>query len=183
MGGAEVAPLLGRLSFYILTAMPIAIIAVGIPGSGKTTFLKPFADTHGLAYINKDAIREEMLGDVTDQSKNRAVWLESERRITEALENGQGVALDSTYAERWKREELIASLRKRGATRVIGAYFDVPVEQAMRQNAERERVIGEESMRWFVRQFEKEPPIPEEGFDALYAFDKLSELKKELGGR
>ena len=163
--------------------MPLAIIAAGVPGSGKTTFLKRLAEDHGLAYINKDDIRAELLGDVNDQSKNREVWLESERRITEALGKGQNVALDSTYAERWKREELIASLKKRGATRVIGAYFNVPIERAMRQNQDRERVIGERDMRWFIRQFAKEPPLLEEGFDALYTFDALSELENELTDR
>jgi predicted kinase len=160
--------------------MPLALIAIGIPGSGKTTFLKPFAEKHGLIYINKDDIRAEFLGDVNDQSKNREVWLESERRIAEALENGQGVALDSTHVERWKREELIASLKERGATRVIGAHFDVSTERAMRQNENRERVIGEQSMLWFIRQLTKESPALDEGFDALYTFDELSELEKEL---
>ena len=159
---------------------PLAIVAIGVPGSGKTTFLKGLAEERGLVYINKDDIREEMLGDVNDQSKNRAVWLESERRITEALEAGSSVALDSTYAERWKRTELIASLKKRGAARVIGAYFDIPHDQAHAQNRERPRVVGDASMEWFRTQFEKERPSLAEGFDALYRYDELEKLVNEL---
>lgn len=161
--------------------MPVAIIAIGVPGSGKTTFLKKLAEKHGLAYINKDYIRAEILGDVNDQSRNREVWLESERRITKALKQGRSVALDATYAERWKREELITSLRKRGADQVIGAYFDIPFERAQKQNQERERVISDESMAWFRNQFEKEPPSLAEGFDALCTFEELEGLSDELG--
>ena len=157
--------------------MPIAIVAIGVPGSGKTTFLKAFAERHGFAYINKDAIRAEMLGDIRDQSKNREVWLESERRITDALARGQSVALDSTYAERWKRRELVTSLKKRGATKVIGLYFDVPYERALQQNrnADRELVVTERDMRWFQDQLEKDPPNLDEGFDALYGFEELDQ--------
>ena len=160
--------------------MPLAFIALGLPGSGKTTFLKKLADEHGLVYINKDSIRKEMLGDVNDQSQNRAVWLESERRITEALKVGKSVALDSTYAERWKRKELITSLRARGADRIVGLYFDIPFEEAQKQNQGRERVVGDKSMEWFRRQFEKEPPLLTEGFDVLYTFTALDRVQDEL---
>jgi predicted kinase len=153
---------------------------MGVPGSGKTTYLKRLAEERGYIYINKDDIRAEMLGDVNDQSKNREVWLESERRITEALRSDKSIVLDATYAERWKREELVRSLRRRGANRVLGAYFDVSYERAVAQNLKRERVVDDKSMTWFRAQFQKEPPILEEGFDRIYTFDELEMLEDEL---
>jgi predicted kinase len=162
--------------------MSLVIIGIGVPGSGKTTYLKKFAEQHGLAYINKDDIRAELLGDVNDQSKNREIWLESERRITDALARGQSLVLDSTYAERWKREELITSLKKRGATRVVGVYFDIPLERAMAQNNARERAVSEKNMHWFWTQLVKEPPTLAEGYGAIYRPIDLDRgvLKEEL---
>jgi predicted kinase len=161
--------------------MPVALIAIGVPGSGKTTFLKHLAADYGLVYINKDEIREKMLGDVNDQSRNREVWAESERQITEALAAGKNVALDATYAERWKRERLIASLRERGAGRVVGLYFDIPFERAQKQNLERERVVSDTNMEWFRNQLAMEPPELAEGYDMLYTHENLEKVRDDLG--
>ncbi|HEY0010623.1 MAG TPA: ATP-binding protein [Candidatus Paceibacterota bacterium] len=161
--------------------MSIVIVGIGVPGSGKTTFLKRLAEERRLTYINKDDIRAELLGDVNDQSRNRDVWIESERRTNEALKANRDVVLDATYAERWKRVELIESLRAHGAHKVFAAYFDIPFEQASAQNEGREYVVGERDMAWFREQLEKEPPSEEEGFDAVYGFASLNDLEEALG--
>jgi predicted kinase len=36
------------------------ILGIGLPGSGKTTALKPFAEKNGYIYISPGDIREEL---------------------------------------------------------------------------------------------------------------------------
>lgn len=143
-------------------------MAIGLPGSGKTTFLKPLAEKYGLAYINRDDIREERLGDARDHSDQKAVWKEANRRTAKALAAGQGIALDATFLERWKRKSMIEFLRNNGADRVVGVFFDVPFEIAEERNKGRERTVPNEVMEWMRNKLAAEPPKLEEGFDALY---------------
>lgn len=159
-----------------MDVMGAAIVGIGIPGSGKTTFLRALAERRGYAYVNKDALREELLGDIEDQSQNRAIWLESNRRIKEALAEGQTVVLDSTHAERWKREELVAFLRESGARTVVAVYFSVPLEVALQRNTGRERAVPESAIRSLESLLMRSPPTTEEGFDAVYTPATLPEV-------
>lgn len=43
---------------------------VGVPGSGKTEKVKILAKEYNASLLSSDAIREEILGDVSDQTKN-----------------------------------------------------------------------------------------------------------------
>ena len=71
--------------------MKVAIIAVGIPASGKTTYLKPLAERIGATYINPDELREQLLGDATDHSQNTRVWGLLYEQIDAALGKGSVV--------------------------------------------------------------------------------------------
>jgi dephospho-CoA kinase len=42
------------------------IIGIGVPGSGKTTALKPFAERNTYTYISPDDIRAELTGNAAD---------------------------------------------------------------------------------------------------------------------
>jgi predicted kinase len=50
--------------------MSQAIIGIGIPGSGKTTYLKPLAARMGLPYVSLDDIRQELTGDAADHGQH-----------------------------------------------------------------------------------------------------------------
>lgn len=155
--------------------MSIAIMAIGIPGSGKTTVLKPLAERYGLAYINRDDLREEILGDARDQSQNRAVWEEANRRTAEALSTGKGVVLDATFLERWKREDMISFLHEAGASPIIGVIADVPLEVAKERNAARDRTVPEAVIDRMHGMLKAEPPSLDEGFDALVPLERIEE--------
>lgn len=49
-------------------------IMVGIPGSGKSTYIKKNAKKEDYV-ICPDQIRKEITGDISDQSQNRKVWI------------------------------------------------------------------------------------------------------------
>lgn len=60
--------------------MQKVIIGSGIPGAGKTTILKKFAEKYGYTYISSDTIRTELTNDVNDMSKNDLLENEIKRR-------------------------------------------------------------------------------------------------------
>lgn len=160
--------------------MSAAIIAIGIPGSGKTTVLKPLAERYGLTYINRDDIREEILGDARDQSQNQAIWEEANRRATASLAGGRGVVLDATFVESWKRKDMISFLHEAGASPIIGVVARVPFEVAQARNEGRERVVPDTVLTWMQEKLDSEPPSPEEGFDAIIGLDEIEKLAASL---
>lgn len=160
--------------------MKVAVIAVGIPGSGKTTTLKPLAEKYGLAYVNGDDIREELWGDPRDQSDNKKVWLETNRRTAEALKD-RGVVVDRTFVEAWKRKEAITFVRAHGADRVIGIYFAIPFETSSERNEARDRIVAKDVMHWMHTTLTREAPSLADGFDALYTHEELDRVEDELG--
>ena len=83
------------------------IIGMGIPGSGKSTTLKKFAEDYGYNYICPDDIREEMLGDAADQSKNQEVWDEARKKMQEFFKRGKTVVFDAVFNNAKRRKEFI----------------------------------------------------------------------------
>ena len=160
--------------------MSVAIIAIGIPGSGKTTVLKPLAERYGLTYINRDDIREEILGDARDQSQNKAIWEEANRRAAASLERGIGVVLDATFVESWKRKDMISFLHEAGASPIIGVVARISLDVAKERNQGRERVVPNDVLEWMHTKLENEPPTVEEGFDALIGLDEIEKLAASL---
>ena len=162
--------------------MSIAIIAIGIPASGKTTLLRPFAERHGLVVISRDEIRKELFGDPLARNDQMRVWTEADKRAQDTLSAGRSVILDSTFAERAKRASVIASARAAGAQRVIGIIFSISPEVAKERNRLRDVQVREDVIDHVHEKLLNEPPILDEGFDALYAHDELDTLEKEFGG-
>lgn len=44
------------------------IIGIGIPGTGKTTYLKKIASEQNYTYVSSDEVREEVFGDAGNQN-------------------------------------------------------------------------------------------------------------------
>lgn len=155
-------------------------MSVGIPGSGKTTLLKPFAEARGLIYINRDDIRQELLGDATDQSANKKVWEEANKRTAQALAEGHDVVLDATFLESKKRTDMVSFVRTAGATRIIALIWNIPFQVSMDRNLSRERTVKKDVMLWMKEKLETEPPTLSEGFDKIYALEEFDALATEF---
>jgi predicted kinase len=156
--------------------MAIVILGIGIPGAGKTTILKPFAARNGFVYINRDDIREELMGDAGDRSDNDAVWGEANRRMAEALASGTSVVLDSTFVEAWKRRDATSFAREHGALSVIGAYAIVSPAEAKARNRARDRNTDEAAIDFLYGKLQEEPPSLADGFDALVPLADIERL-------
>lgn len=153
--------------------MSRVIVGIGIPGSGKTTALRAYAEDRGLTYISPDEIRAEISGDARIQSDMRLVWKTAYERMEDALKEGTGVVFDATQYKPEDRVDLIRQATAYGAEEIIGVYFDVPFTIAKERNAGRERVVPEHALERMHRLLEKHPPSLTEGFTSLIAPDEL----------
>lgn len=151
--------------------MASVIAGIGIPGSGKTTALEPLARRCGFVYISPDHIREELSGHELDHSQNARIWeLAYERTIT-ALKEGKSVVFDATQAKKKDRETFAQTLSMYAS--VIGVYFDISLDEALRRNKQRATprpVHAIERMYKFLR---NDPPELSEGFAELLNPEEL----------
>src|SRR5262249_31832169 len=96
------------------------VMFIGIPGSGKSTFYaQKFLNTH--VRVNRDMLRTETREKIL---------------IGACLRAKQPFVLDNTNVTREKRAVYI-SQAKATKFRVIGYFFDCPVQEALRRNDQR----------------------------------------------
>ena len=79
------------------------IMMIGIPGSGKSTWIKENLEEEEYHIVCPDLIRKELTGDITDFSEDKKVWAIAKERVKEALEQGQNVVLDATNVNKGYR--------------------------------------------------------------------------------
>ncbi|MEN9405644.1 MAG: hypothetical protein RLY47_603 [Candidatus Parcubacteria bacterium] len=154
------------------------IMGIGIPGSGKTTALRPFAENNAYTYISPDDIRAEFTGNTLNQSKNKEVWQEAHRRVAESLEKGETVVFDATFAKDFERKSFIQFARKHGAEKVQGVFAAVPFELANERNAARGRSVPEHAVSRMHEMLTDNPPVVEDGFDSVFDINELQELER-----
>ena len=142
------------------------IVSIGIPGSGKTTYMKQFATTQKLAYVNPDGIRLELTGDETDHSKDPLVWRTVYDRLAAGLQTG-GVILDSTLTTRRGRREIVRFAQKHGTQQITAYWFNVPLAVCMQRNERRDRTVPYDILQKMHERLVQHPPSTDEGFDQI----------------
>lgn len=132
--------------------MPIeAVLFIGVPGSGKTSFFKErFFSTH--VRISLDLLK----------TRHR------ERRFLETcLASEQRFVIDNTNPTRAERAQYIAPARAR-PFEVVGYYFESKVEDCLKRNAARSEAERVPEVAIFAAAKRLELPSLEEGFDRLF---------------
>lgn len=112
--------------------------------------------------VSSDAIREEVFGDVNDQSHNQEVFNIVEKRCREALKANKEVILDATNLNRKRRINFIKVMPK---CEVEAVVFAIPFEVCCERNEDRERVVPMSAMERMYKSFQ--PPHHAEGFDKI----------------
>lgn len=92
----------------ITPTSPHAIIVVGIPGSGKSTFAEHFADTFRAPIINESRIAFEAHLDAKQTAAVSVTFL------GEILKINQTFLIETVDSTKAKRNNLIATVRKAG---------------------------------------------------------------------
>ena len=141
-------------------------MAVGIAGAGKSTVYRnhySFAE-----YVSSDAIREEVYGDVNDQSHNEEVFNFMSKRTREFLKNGADVFYDATNISSKRRMGFLRELSKIPNVQKICVLVVPPFEVVKEQNANRERKVPEYALERMYRNFNM--PHESEGWDKIEVF-------------
>src|SRR5579863_8457852 len=134
------------------------VITVGLPGSGKSTFLTKL----GVNAIASDEIRRLIADDPEDQTIHKLVFATIRYLIRQRLRAGRRVTyVDATHLMRWERRPYL-QLGHKYDVKVEALFFDVPVEVCIRRNKLRGRRVPAGIIRTMAHRLE--PPTIEEGF-------------------
>ena len=136
-------------------------MAGGLPGSGKSAWLRQFAPD----VLSSDDIRAELTGDAGDQSANARVFAILRERLTERLAGGSQVTwIDATNLTRRERRPYILAARNAHAG-VEAIWFDTPRKVCQARNMARGRQVPAHVIDAMAAR--STPPSEAEGFDSV----------------
>lgn len=150
------------------------IMAIGLPGSGKSQILKRFADKYGYEFVSLDDIRTQH-GLSADQESSESVWSDVKTRTIDSFRAGKSVVLDGTFLTDTRRIALEVA-RANGIEKIQGVFIDTPTEIAWERNMAREHNTPSEIFDERLKHMKEFPPKLEDGFDSFFRLDENGEL-------
>lgn len=161
-----------RPIFENLFPLPVFIMMVGLPGSGKSTIAKDLQNNYpNIEIFSSDAYREKICGNENDQSQNELVFTTLYKDLIDHLMNGKNVILDATNISRKDRKRTLDKINHLMVNKV--AYFvDVDFRECIDRDSKRERTVGPAVIEKFIRRFEF--PQKFEGFKEIFIHSKIN---------
>ena len=156
-------------------AKPAFEILIGIPGSGKSRYLKSILKDN-ISIVCPDDIRIEVTGNISDQSKNREVWETARERIKESISKGLYTILDATNVNTKARRDMLSMIRSEfPGIDTYARIFDADPEiskQRIKKDLENEvvrsKVPDEVIDRMYQQYLETLNNINSEGFTEIF---------------
>ncbi|MHB1023645.1 MAG: AAA family ATPase [Acidobacteriaceae bacterium] len=137
------------------------VLAIGLPGSGKTTWFK----RRGVTPLSSDLLRTILFDDITEQRYQGLVFstlrsLLRARLIAKMPWN----YVDATNLSPHERRQWIKMAKSFGYE-VQAVFFDVPLEVCQERNRRRERTVADDVMQKMAERLR--PPAFKEGFSKI----------------
>jgi len=140
------------------TPKGFVVLAIGLPGSGKTTWF----GRRGITPLSSDLLRNILFDDVEEQRYQGLVF-----STLRSLLRARLIArmpwnyVDATNLSVHERRQWIKMAKSFGYE-VQAVFFDVPLEVCLERNRQRDRSVSEDIMRKMAEKLK--PPAFEEGF-------------------
>lgn len=155
--------------------MATLYIMCGIPGSGKSTWIKNHI-TSSEMLVSRDTIRFNMVKENEPYfSKEDEVWKEFIYRINHYLEMGYNVFADATHINTGARRKLLKEIK--GNPTLAAIHITTPISLCLKRNVLREgrECVPESAIKRMYSQFEE--PSFEEGFEIIYTVDAFGGIE------
>jgi predicted kinase len=134
---------------------------VGLPGSGKSTYLQQL----GVNAISSDAVRLLLADDASIQTIHPQVFATMRYLLRRRLALGRPVSyVDATHLTPAERAPYVTIARKFGCD-LEAVFFDIPAEICQQRNRQRQRIVPEEAIE--AMRSKLVPPSLEEGFTRI----------------
>lgn len=146
---------------------PRIILAVGLPGSGKSTY---FANL-GAHAISSDAIRLQLADDESDQTIHARVFATARYLLRQRIALQRPITyVDATNLTRRDRRPFI-KLAQKHACDIEALFFDIPLEVCRARNSSRSRLVPDQVLDRMAAKLA--PPSIEEGFSRIQVVPHL----------
>jgi predicted kinase len=139
----------------------VVVLAIGLPGSGKSSWFK----RHNITPLSSDMLRALLFDDPTEQRFQDLIFSNLRSMLKARLIARRPMNyVDATNLSPHERNGWI-KLAKDYGYEVQAVFFDVPVEVCLDRNRRRERKVPEDAMRRMAGKLKQ--PTFEEGFSRI----------------
>lgn len=161
-------------------------IMVGIPGSGKSTFIKQYANKlkGTTCIISRDVIRFSMVAENEEYfSKEKEVFKEFINQIQKGMQQADNVFIDATHISRASRYKLLVNIGNKNRTTVNIVWINTPLEKAIQNNELRKGTRSYVPTGTIYQMHSNfQAPELEEGFTSIYEVNnnKITSIIKSM---
>ena len=143
-------------------------ITVGLPGSGKSTYVKNFIKNKDIEYLSSDSLRAVYGKSEEDQTVTPLVFGHIKRKVDEFLKDGKNVLVDATSVNRKERSDYINTAKKYGV-KVVAIVFKMDRQGLIDRNKKRGEEGGRVVPDWVIDKMlaKFEEPSYDEGIDVM----------------
>lgn len=119
---------------------PTLYMLCGLSGSGKSLYAEQLSGRIKAVIFSSDALREELFGDINEQSRNDELFQELHRRIKSCLRSGKDAIYDATNIKLKTRIAFLNEIKNIDCDKHCHIVYR-PYEECLKMNRGRDKVV------------------------------------------